>query len=340
MTLKKVSIIVPVYNEEAYILELLHSILDQTFPLNSIELIVVDGGSTDESTRLAEEFCSKNDIKLNIIHNPHRITPISVNMGLTEATGNYLIISTAHGWFESDFIKSGVMLLESSGPDVMGVGGIVNTKIAGKGFWEDRIRELMSSRFGVGGGFRSGLDTEGPRYASTVPKPMYRREVLKYIGYYDPSMVRNHDLDFNYRLIKSGFHLLQDDSIKSGYYARPTPIKLLVSLYNNSKWHGAFFLKHHRFPGLKYLIPTAYLCAVIFGFVLLFVNTMWGGLYLLMLFFAYIMSGIYVYYTENKVIHPMHLLGFIVLAFLGHIVYGAGLISGIFYYLFKSLRLK
>ena len=56
----KVSVIVPCYNEQATITQLLESILTQTYPLDEIEVIIADGLSTDDTRAKIHEFKTKH----------------------------------------------------------------------------------------------------------------------------------------------------------------------------------------------------------------------------------------------------------------------------------------
>ena len=72
--MKKLSVIIPLYNNEKYIKQCLESICGQT--LSEIDIIVVDDGSTDKSGLIADEF-SKSDERITVIH--------QTNKGLAEA---------------------------------------------------------------------------------------------------------------------------------------------------------------------------------------------------------------------------------------------------------------
>ena len=56
---KRLSIIIPLYNSEKYILKCLNSILEQDVPLEDYEIILVNDGSPDRSKELAKEFASR-----------------------------------------------------------------------------------------------------------------------------------------------------------------------------------------------------------------------------------------------------------------------------------------
>ena len=96
----KVSIIMPIYNQEKYIKECLQSVSDQT--LKEIEIIVVNDGSTDGSMDIVRKI-AKKDPRIVIIDKPNSGYGNSVNMGLDRATGEYI------GIVETDDIISATM---------------------------------------------------------------------------------------------------------------------------------------------------------------------------------------------------------------------------------------
>ncbi|MBQ7476225.1 MAG: glycosyltransferase family 2 protein [Selenomonadaceae bacterium] len=65
-TIPNVSVIVPMYNAEKYIGELLDSVLAQT--LKNFEIIIVDDGSTDKSCEVVESYLKKFGGRLNLVH--------------------------------------------------------------------------------------------------------------------------------------------------------------------------------------------------------------------------------------------------------------------------------
>jgi glycosyltransferase involved in cell wall biosynthesis len=83
----RASVILPVYNNAAFVLEAIHSILAQTY--TDFELIVIDDGSTDGSTFLISQILDPRVIK--IFHNTNRGLIASLNEGLKKANGEYIV---------------------------------------------------------------------------------------------------------------------------------------------------------------------------------------------------------------------------------------------------------
>ena len=108
-----VSIVIPCYNEESYIGECLQSIVDQSYLPDLIEVIVVDGNSTDKSMSIVQKYI-KILPHLTQLMNPQIITPISLNIGVKSASGKIIIILGAHSFIHKDFIKSYITHIQRS----------------------------------------------------------------------------------------------------------------------------------------------------------------------------------------------------------------------------------
>ncbi|QNF34987.1 glycosyltransferase family 2 protein [Adhaeribacter swui] len=88
MNTVKVTVLMAVYNGEAYIHQSVSSVLQQTF--KNFELLIINDGSTDDSIKIVESF---NDPRIRIIHNEKNLGLVSTrNKGLREARGEYIAI--------------------------------------------------------------------------------------------------------------------------------------------------------------------------------------------------------------------------------------------------------
>lgn len=97
----KVSIVVPVYNCEAYVRKCLGSISCQTY--KDMQIIVIDDGSTDSSLRIVEEF-AKSDGRIKVVHQENQGVCVARNNGIDMATGEYLTFVDGDDYLEDDYI--------------------------------------------------------------------------------------------------------------------------------------------------------------------------------------------------------------------------------------------
>ena len=101
-TIVNITIIIPVYNAGKYLQDCLGSVSNQT--LSSIEIIVVNDGSTDNSINIIRDF-QLQDHRIKLIDGPNKGVSNARNMGLTAATGDYIGFVDADDWIEPDMFE-------------------------------------------------------------------------------------------------------------------------------------------------------------------------------------------------------------------------------------------
>lgn len=99
----KVSVIIPVYNVQAYLKQCLDSVLAQS--MTDIEVICVDDGSTDDSLSILREYEEK-DSRVRILEQPNSGAGAARNLGLAHAKGEYLSFLDSDDFFEPDMLKT------------------------------------------------------------------------------------------------------------------------------------------------------------------------------------------------------------------------------------------
>lgn len=109
---KKVSVIIPLYNQKQYVAQAIASILDQAY--KNIEVIVVNDGSTDNPLPVLEEY--KDDILL--INQENRGLAGARNSGIKKASGEYIQLLDADDFLQKDKIKLQLKFCEEQGADI------------------------------------------------------------------------------------------------------------------------------------------------------------------------------------------------------------------------------
>ncbi len=110
-----VSIVVPVYNVETRVYDCLDSIVNQTY--RSIQVIIVDDGSTDGSTSVCEDFAAKDDRVLFIRQNNQGVA-FARNTGLDYARGLFITFIDGDDWVEPTFVESLLNAALLNGADI------------------------------------------------------------------------------------------------------------------------------------------------------------------------------------------------------------------------------
>lgn len=102
MYMIKISVILPVYNEEDYLEQCLDSICNQT--LKEIEIICVDDGSTDNSLMILHDYESR-DNRIKVLTQKNQYAGVARNHGMQYATGKYLLFLDSDDFFQLDMLE-------------------------------------------------------------------------------------------------------------------------------------------------------------------------------------------------------------------------------------------
>jgi succinoglycan biosynthesis protein ExoA len=214
-----VSIIIPCYNEQATIRQLLEAIYAQTYSRTEIEVVISDGISTDHTREEIAAFADSHpDLHIAVVDNLKGHIPAALNAALREAHGELIVRLDGHSWPYPDYVERCVADLEAGlGENVGGVWEIhpgAETKVA------KSIAAAASHPLGVGDALYR--HTEKSAYVDTVPFGAFRRELLALVGFFDESLLTNEDYEFNARIRSRGGKIWLDPAIRSVYLSRST----------------------------------------------------------------------------------------------------------------------
>ena len=98
-----ISVIIPVYNVEAYLPQCIESVLSQTY--TDFELILVDDGSKDASLDICKQYAQK-DIRVKALHQENAGVSTARNKGLSAATGTWVTFIDSDDWADADFLEN------------------------------------------------------------------------------------------------------------------------------------------------------------------------------------------------------------------------------------------
>ena len=97
-----VSIVVPIFNVEKYLEDCVKSLINQTY--TNLEIILVDDGSTDESSEICDKY-AKQDNRIRVIHKENGGPASARESGIDSATGEYLMIVDGDDWLDSTTVE-------------------------------------------------------------------------------------------------------------------------------------------------------------------------------------------------------------------------------------------
>lgn len=100
--MQTVSIIIPIYNVENYLRKCIESVIYQTY--TNIEIILVDDGSQDACPQICDEY-EKKDARIRVIHQNNGGRSRARNVGIRNATGEYLMFVDGDDWIDNNCIE-------------------------------------------------------------------------------------------------------------------------------------------------------------------------------------------------------------------------------------------
>nr|MBQ5811513.1 glycosyltransferase family 2 protein [Clostridia bacterium] len=112
-----VSVIIPVYNREAYVEECISSVLAQSY--SNFEVIIVDDGSSDNSAKICENLAEK-DNRVKVFYGEHAGVSAARNKAIEKACGEYLFFIDSDDIIHNRLFETFVGALEKSGADIAG----------------------------------------------------------------------------------------------------------------------------------------------------------------------------------------------------------------------------
>ena len=250
-----VSVVMPVYNEAAHIEQVVASLLAQSCPNFDLEVLTIDGKSTDGTLDKLKGLAAANPA-VRLLINERRKTPFAFNIGLSQARGKYVCIFGAHTAYDQDYISTCLRELEARG--AVGCGGRVITTAANSSLQARLVAACLGNSFGTSGkSFRN--HPEG--YADTVNYPVYQLSAVMEIGGYDEHLYRNQDNDLNQRLRARGHRLYMTWKTGCKYFVQPTVRALLKYAWNTGYWNAISLKKNASAHSLYHFVPALFVLA-------------------------------------------------------------------------------
>lgn len=111
----RISVIVPVYNAECYIVDCVESILAQSY--KEFELLLIDDGSQDKSGMICDAYADK-DQRVKVIHKENGGVSSARNLGLSIATGEYVTFVDSDDWIDQEFLTKGFLACQADNLDM------------------------------------------------------------------------------------------------------------------------------------------------------------------------------------------------------------------------------
>ena len=319
-----VSVIIPTYNEAKYIALCLDSIIANDFPKDEMEVLIVDGMSTDKTQEIVREYSQKHSF-IRLINNEKKVVPYALNKGLKASIGEFIVRMDAHSFYPDNYISQLLHYHKKLKAD--NVGGAIQILPANDSVMARAIAYASGASFGVGNS-RYRIETNKITIVDTVPFGCFRRDLFDEIGFFDTELIRNQDDEFNARLTQNGGKIYLIPDIKIQYYARPN-LHLISKMFYQYALYKPLVNKKLKHPSsLRQFVPLAFVFYLLLMLIAVAIN--FYVIYVILPLIAYLLLSIaFSLKTANKKKDYLSVLVLPIIFFAIHLSYGIGYIAGL-----------
>jgi glycosyltransferase involved in cell wall biosynthesis len=270
------SVLVAARNEEKHIARCLDSILASDYPKNRMEIIVIDGMSDDRTKEIVQDYARRSPL-LRLVDNPKRHFPAAMNLGIQNARGEIVLITSAHSLCDPKYVSTCVRLQQESG--AQNVGGVLRIASGSDTTVGRAIALALASRFGSGNAYVK-IGVKAPTWADTAAFGCYRRELFDEIGMFDENLLSSSDLDLNQRIRAAGGRILVVPDVVIEYMADADLRAFRRHVFADGVWVSYVMKSGKKAWSWRHWVPAAMVLGLIAAFALAFVNRafLWLGL--------------------------------------------------------------
>ena len=314
-----VSIVIPMMNEAHNIAAALSAVVANRYPRERMEVIVVDGGSTDDTLSVVRSFSDK--LRLKVIVEQGCTVYRALNIALAASVGDVFVRVDARSVIPTNYISACLKNLSQAG--VKCVGGVQEQY--GVNPTGEAIAIATGHPLGVGGAaFRLGKQSG---YVDTVYLGCYPKSVFQEIGQYDDDgRVVSEDSMFNKRLRDQGGKIFLDHTLRVKYPAKSSLAALVRQYFTYGGAKAHVWLKYRALTSSRQIIPIFFLLAT----VITALAGVWWPPALLLLAAVLLPYAVLVISVSFHVLHKrrrLDLLGRLILAFIAiHFAWPIGFI--------------
>lgn len=255
-----VSVVIPTFQAGRYLRECLAALESQTYD-GEMEILVIDGGSTDETLSIVQSAAARG-LPVRLIVNPQQRTAVGLNRGVRAARHNLIVRCDAQSRFPRNAVER--LVAEHTRATNLNVGGRqVAVAPSDKAPFGAAVAATYNTNVGSGGAsYRtdaSGGDVD------TVYLGSWRREELIGVGGFDPWFHPNEDAELNVRWRRAGNIVRLLPNLAIGYVARETVGALARQYYRYGRARARTVLRHREILP-RQIAALAPLCTVLLLF--------------------------------------------------------------------------
>ena len=277
-----VSVVMPVRNEAQHISVAVQAVLAQQYQ-GDLDICIAVAPSDDATENLVKELVEAHSNVFSV-ENPAGVTPAGLNAAISASSGEVVVRVDGHVRLCDGYITTAVETMARTG--AVNVGGR-QLAVGSTGF-EKAVAAVMMSLVGSGGAeYRVG---EEEKSVDTVFLGVFDRKAGDEVGWFDETLIRNQDYEFNIRLRKAGGTIWFNPALVVEYQPRSSLRALARQYFDYGRYKAHVVRMHGSSLRIRQFLPPVATAMLAFSVVASF----WvlPALLLLLTYLAIVAAGV------------------------------------------------
>ena len=254
-----VTVVIPCRNEEKHIARCLQSILDNDYPNERMEILVVDGMSEDQTREIVAGYRARYPM-IRVVENRKKHIPAAMNVGIRAARGERILKMDAHSTYQREYISRCVRYQDQYGAE--NSGGIAKIVPGADTLTARAIALGLASRFGSGNA-NVKVGVTQPTWSDSTAFGCFKRELFERIGMYDEKLLSSSDLDLNQRIQAAGGRILVVPDIVAHYAADRDLQTFRRHVFADGVWVSYVMKFGKRAWSWRHWVPAAFVLSLL-----------------------------------------------------------------------------
>jgi succinoglycan biosynthesis protein ExoA len=249
----RVLVVIPTLDEAGSIETIIRTLAREKDRIPSLEIVVADGGSCDDTQRIVTRLTAELPY-LYLINNTARIQGAAVNLAARFWSGrtDLMVRCDGHALYQERHVERLIATLHRTGAASV----VIPMDSAGKMGFQKAVAWVSDSFVGSGGSAHRGGRSSG--YVDHGHHAAFRLPVFLSVGGYDESFTHNEDAELDCRLTATGHAIYLDADIRITYFARTSVAALWRQYFRYGRGRSRTMRKHPGSLRLRQLAVLAH----------------------------------------------------------------------------------
>ena len=264
-----ITVMMPAFNEEAYIRESLLSLISTGYPQDRMEIIVADGQSTDRTREEVAKVTEQYSF-VRLIYNPEKLQSAGCNRAAAEASprSEYFIRVDAHSKWSPKFLPLCIQTAQETGADLV---VFVNAPVGITPF-QKALAYALQHPLGVGNSqYRLGRSSG---WVDHGQHGCFTKEIWEKTGGYSvrSSLRANEDVELSFRVANQSGKIWLNQNLRMSYFPRRNLLQVAQQYFHYGVGRFTNHLLSRKALSWRQLMPVGFVWTMALGFILALVG--------------------------------------------------------------------